>query len=101
MKNRNKVMTARELSRIDDLVRSRSPKRPASISVSGSLLEAVDYLAGPSQRSALIERALRRHLRHLVRAQRNEAELAILNAKGARLNKESDAVISDQASLDE
>jgi metal-responsive CopG/Arc/MetJ family transcriptional regulator len=100
MKHNKKNISSQELARLDALVRSRSPQRPASISVSGSLLEAVDRVAGPAQRSAFIERALRRRLQRILRAQRNEVELAILNAKATRLNAESAAALADQASLD-
>jgi metal-responsive CopG/Arc/MetJ family transcriptional regulator len=94
-----KTINQDELAKLEALVRGRGPKRNASVSLSGSLLDATDRVAGAAQRSAFIERALRRHLRRILRAQRDARELAILNAKADRLNAESDAVLADQAPL--
>ena len=97
MQHKIKSISQDELSKLEALVRGRGSKRNASVSLSGSLLDATDRIAGAAQRSAFIERALRRHLRRILRRQRDARELAILNAKAERLNAESDAVLADQA----
>ena len=99
MKDSIKVLTVAELARLETLVRQKSPKRGASVTVSASLLDATDRLAGQAQRSAFVERALRRYLRYILRAQRDARELAIINANATRLNAESDSILADQAAL--
>jgi hypothetical protein len=101
MQRNKKMINGEELARLETLIRRRGPKRPASVSLSGPLLEATDRVAGAAQRSAFIERAVRRQLRRFLRAQRDARELAILNANAERLNAESDAVLADQAPLDD
>ena len=101
MKRNTKPISPDELAKLEALVRSTGPKRNASVSLSGPLLDATDRVAGVALRSAFIERALRRHLRRILRVQRDARELAILNANAARLNAESDAAVADQAPLDD
>lgn len=100
MKGNPKPLPLAQLMRIETLVRRPGPKRKASVSVSGPLLDAADEIAGQAQRSALIERALRRYLRSYVRRQRNARELALLNANAKRLNAQAAAVLADQVSLE-
>ncbi|MSR07521.1 MAG: hypothetical protein EXR93_10720 [Gemmatimonadetes bacterium] len=85
---------------LDALLRQPSKKSKASVSVSSTLLAAADAVAGTAQRSALIERALRRYLRYLVRRQRHARELAILNANAARLNAEAREAKRDQVPVE-
>lgn len=82
-------------------MRGPSRKRKTSVSISGSLLDATDEVAGEAQRSAFIEQALRRHLRRVLRKERHEHDLAILNANAERLNAEAAEVLADQAPPDE
>lgn len=100
MKHRTTSFTPAQLTALEGLVRRRGRKRKASVTISDSLLQAADRLAGESQRSALLERALRRYLQAMLRRQRNGRDLAILNANADRLNAEAAEALADQAPLD-
>ena len=94
-------MDAVRLTALDALVRRGGPKRKASVSIAASLLDATDQLAGEAQRSAFIERALRRYLRRLIRRQRDAREIALLNANARRLNEQASSALDDQAPADD
>jgi hypothetical protein len=94
-------LSPQQLTRLGVLVQQRTPKRKASVSVSRALLEATDEIAGEAQRSAFIERALRRYLRHLLRQQRNARDRVILDANAERLNAEAAESAAYQAPLDD
>lgn len=101
MKDATAHLTPARLAKLEALVRRPGPKRKASVSVSGPLLDATDQIAGEARRSAFIERALRRYLRRVLRRQRDARELALLNANAERLNAEAAAALAQQAALDD
>ena len=73
-------------------------KIKTSITLSDDVLKAVDKLAKPSSnRSEFIESAVRRFIDHLRRERRNAKDLAIINRKSKRLNKEALEVLEFQA----
>jgi metal-responsive CopG/Arc/MetJ family transcriptional regulator len=73
-------------------------KRKTSVSLSESVLAAIDELAGPGgSRSAVIERILRQFVRRRQRAATEARDLAILNRHSGRLNAEAADVIEYQA----
>jgi len=88
------------ISRVSELVGSRATKAKVSVTLSRGLVAAADQVAGESGRSALIELAVRRYLRRLVRVARHERELALLDAHAARLNAAAAQAIEDQAEPD-
>lgn len=101
MNNTASALTSGQLIQLSALVRQRGPKRKTSVSLSGSLLDATDQIAGEARRSAFIERALRGYLKRLLRQQRNARELAVLNANADRLNAEAADASAYQAPLDD
>lgn len=73
-------------------------KRKTSISLSESVLIAIDELAGPGgSRSAVIERILRQFVKRRQRAATEARDLAILNRHSSRLNAEAADVLGYQA----
>lgn len=73
-------------------------KVKTSITLSADVLAAVDRLAeGPGNRSAVIERVLRAHLRRRARALADRRDLQLLNRAAARLNREANDVLSYQS----
>jgi len=90
-----------DLLRLEALLLRRTNKARASVSLAESLLDAADHIAGPTGRSALIERALRGYLRRYVRHYRRLRELVILNSHADELNTASDEALADQATADE
>lgn len=89
------------VSRVSELIRSPGTKAKASVTIARGLLEAADGIAGPTGRSALVERAVRHYLRHLVRRARHERELALLNAHAGQLNREAGRAVADQVELED
>ena len=92
---------ASRVSRVMELIAAPGKKAKASVTISQGLLKAADAVAGPAGRSALIERAVRRYLRFLVRRERSERELALLDGHAGRLNAEAARASSDQAEPEE
>lgn len=90
----------RHIARVSELIASPARKAKASVSLGHDLLGAVDEVAGKSGRSALIEHAVRRYLRHLVRRARHERELSLLNQHAAELNAAAERALADQAEPD-
>lgn len=89
-------LTAKRVSEVQRLLYRPEKKAKTSVSISGELLRAADAIAGPAQRSALVERALRRYLKALVRQAQREHDLAAINAHSAVTNRESDQVLAIQ-----
>lgn len=87
----------RHAAELERVLSKREKKQKASVSLSGELVRAADVLAGKAQRSALIERAVRRYLRHLLRRVRHERDLRLIDARAAVTNRESDAVLDLQS----
>ena len=92
---------ANRLGRVSELVQAPGIKAKVSVTIARGLLDAADAVSGAAGRSALVERALRLYLRHLVRRARHERELALLNANADRLNRAAGSVLADQAEADD
>lgn len=90
---------APRVARVSELMARPGAKAKASVTIARGLLDAADAIAGPAGRSALIERAVRLYLRHLVRNARRERELALLDTHAARLNAAALRALADQAEL--
>ncbi len=91
---------ASRLARVSKLIHTPGRKAKASVTIGHALLDAVDEVAGQSQRSALVEHAVRRYLRFLVKRARRERELALLDTHAARLNAAAAQAAADQAEPD-
>ena len=73
-------------------------KEKTSISLSKSVLAAIDRAAGSKQsRSAFIEAVLTQHLRRQARAQVEARDLELLNQAADELNAEVEDVLRFQA----
>lgn len=75
-------------------------KIKTSVTLSDTLLAEIDRHAGKNgNRSELIETAVRNYLAALVRKQQNQGDLAIINRRAARLNREARDVLDYQIPL--
>jgi len=75
-------------------------KVKTSITLSDTLLADIDRHAGrDANRSEFIEAALRAYIAALVRQQLDRRDLAIINRRAARLNREAKDVLDYQAPL--
>jgi metal-responsive CopG/Arc/MetJ family transcriptional regulator len=75
-------------------------KVKTSITLSEDLIKSIDvFLGGKKNRSELIEKALRDYLVREVRMKRDLEDLAILNKKADKLNREAEDVLSYQANI--
>lgn len=83
--------------KLQELLRHRKRKVAASVTVAGEVIEGVDLLVPAKQRSKFFEAALRRELRRRLRRARNAQDLAILNARAERLDRETDELMKLQA----
>ena len=88
--------TPRQVAELRRLLASHEKKAKASITLSGELLRAADVLAGASGRSALVERALRRHLRRVLSQYRRQHDIELIDANAAATNRESDMLLALQ-----
>jgi metal-responsive CopG/Arc/MetJ family transcriptional regulator len=91
------ALTQRSLDRLARLLRRREKKAKTSLSLSAELIEAADFIAGRSQRSAFVERAVRVYLRHVMRQARHRRDLAAIDARAEVTNRESDGLLDLQA----
>lgn len=72
-------------------------KLKTSITLSEDVIEAVDELAGESSnRSEFIETVLRSYIARKQRDEQNLRDLAIINRRHARLNREAEDVLAFQ-----
>jgi metal-responsive CopG/Arc/MetJ family transcriptional regulator len=72
-------------------------KVKTSVTLSDTLLAEIDRHAGKNaNRSEFIEAAVRSYLAALVRRQQNLRDLAIINRRAARLNREARDVLDYQ-----
>lgn len=90
-------LSPRKLAEVCRLLTQHEKKAKTSISLSGELLRAADAVAGKSARSALIERALRRYLRAILRRSRHQSDLAAIDANATQTNRESDYLLELQS----
>ena len=75
-------------------------KIKTSVTLSDALLAEIDRHAGKSvNRSEFIETAVRSYLAALVRKHQNLRDLAIINRRAARLNREAADVLDYQIPL--
>jgi len=74
-----------------------SMKVKTSITLSEDLLEAIDQLSTQfKNRSEFIESALRAYVAKMIRDEQNAKDLAIINERVERLNKEAADVLNYQ-----
>jgi hypothetical protein len=93
-----KSLSADQLAALSALIATPASKAKASITLSGNLLNVIDSLAGASQRSAWIERAVQSYAARQLKELRRERELTLLNRHADALNAEGDDSASYQAS---
>jgi metal-responsive CopG/Arc/MetJ family transcriptional regulator len=93
-----KTLSSSQLAALSALIAAPASKAKASITLSGNLLKVIDTLAGASQRSAWIERAVQSYAARQLKEQRRERELALLNKHADALNAEGDDSAAYQAS---
>ena len=75
-------------------------KVKTSVTLSDTVLEAIDRHAGKdANRSEFIENAVRSYIAALIRDQQNARDLAIINRRAARLNREAKDVLDYQTPL--
>ena len=75
-------------------------KLKTSVTLSDTLLADIDQHAGKNaNRSEFIEKAVRSYIAALVRQQQNQRDLAIINRRAARLNREAMDVLEYQIPL--
>jgi metal-responsive CopG/Arc/MetJ family transcriptional regulator len=73
-------------------------KVKTSITLSKELLDAIDKHSSQfKNRSDFIEAAVRAYIANITRDEQNAADIAIINRKTARLNKEAADVLAYQA----
>jgi metal-responsive CopG/Arc/MetJ family transcriptional regulator len=97
MKKNLRPLSAERTAELQRLLSQHGKKAKTSVSLSGELLRATDVVAGKAQRSALVERALRRYLKFILRRARHQRDVALIAARAALTNRESDQVLSLQA----
>jgi metal-responsive CopG/Arc/MetJ family transcriptional regulator len=75
-------------------------KEKTSITLSREVLAGIDRIAGSKQsRSAFIEAVLRERFQQDARARRDARDVAIINRNAARLNRDAEEGLEDQAPL--
>lgn len=75
-------------------------KVKTSITLSDDLMQSIDtFSGGQKNRSDFIEKAVRDYLERQARSKRDLDDLAILNGKAIKLNKEAEDVLSYQTDL--
>jgi metal-responsive CopG/Arc/MetJ family transcriptional regulator len=94
------TLSPRQLAALTSLVTAPARKAKASVTLSGNLLRVIDALAGSSQRSAWIERALRSYARRELKQQRRARELELLNRHAKTLNDDGADSAAYQSSWD-
>lgn len=87
----------RTIAEVQRLLERRDKKEKISVSLSGEIIRAADAIAGKAQRSAFVERAVRRYLRTILRRARDKRDLEAINARARVTNRESDRVLDIQA----
>jgi metal-responsive CopG/Arc/MetJ family transcriptional regulator len=82
---------------VERILKRKEKKTNASVSLSREVIRATDAVAGKAGRSALVERAIRRYFRVILRRARNQHDLQAINAHADRTNRESDVLLDLQA----
>ena len=97
MRAYSRDLSERGLELLTQLLRRHDKKAKASLSLSAEVIEAADLIAGRSQRSAFVERAVRAYIRRVMRQARHRQDLEAINAHAEVTNKESDDLLDLQA----
>ena len=74
-------------------------KIKTSLSLSEDLIARIDELSGRKNRSDFVEKALLDYLERQRRKERDVKDLAIINKKAGKLNREAEDVLSYQTGL--
>ena len=74
-------------------------KIKTSLSLSEDLIARIDELSGRKNRSYFVEKALLDYLERQRRKERDVKDLAIINKKAGKLNREAEDVLSYQTGL--
>jgi hypothetical protein len=90
-------ISSSKLLKLQRLLKERKRKVSASVTVAGEVIDGVNLLVPAKQRSRFFETALRRELRRRLRQARNAQDLSILNARAARLDRETDDLLDVQS----
>jgi hypothetical protein len=93
-----KALSPSQLAALSALMAAPSSKAKASITLSSNMLKVIDALAGTSQRSRWIERAVQNYAARQLTEQRRQRDLALLNKHADRLNAEGDDSAAYQVS---
>lgn len=73
-------------------------KEKTSVTLSKEVVIGIDRIAGSKQsRSAFIEAVLQQYLRQRTRAQRDARDVEIINRNAARLNRDAEDGLDEQA----
>ncbi len=94
------TLSQQKLAALAVLARTPARKAKTSVTLSGNLLKVIDGLAGTSQRSAWIERAVRTYVIRELRRERRAHELELLNRHARALNAEGDESAAYQSAWD-
>jgi metal-responsive CopG/Arc/MetJ family transcriptional regulator len=94
------TLSQQQLAALAALAATSARKAKTSVTLSGNLLKVIDGLAGASQRSAWIERAVRAYARRELRRERRVRELELLNRHAKALNAEGDESAEYQSAWD-
>ncbi len=90
------TITWPKVLRLNTLLKTRKKKASTSVTLAGELLEGVSLIVPAQQRSQFVEVAVRRELRRRLRQARADHDLQILNAKAAKLDKETNDLLEIQ-----
>lgn len=90
-------LSERHAAELQRVLSKREKKKKASVSLSGELIRAADVVAGKDQRSALVERAVRRYFHLLLRRVRHAHDLRSIDSRAEVTNRESATLLDLQA----
>lgn len=89
-------LSDRTLADLERVLEKREKKEKTSVSLSGEIVRAADIIAGKAQRSAFVEKAIRAHLRRLIRRAHHEHDLAAINSRADVTNREAEWLLEFQ-----
>jgi hypothetical protein len=95
--NMTPIASEKTMLEVERILKRKEKKTNASVSLSREVIRATDAVAGKAGRSALVERAIRRYFRVILRRARNQHDLQAINAHADRTNRESDVLLDLQA----
>jgi metal-responsive CopG/Arc/MetJ family transcriptional regulator len=94
------TLSQQQLAALAALATASARKAKTSVTLSSNLLKVIDGLAGASQRSAWIERAVRAYAMRELKRERRVRELELLNRHAKALNAEGDESAAYQSAWD-